>query len=93
MNTTPRILSATLALLLAGGLLAVPAHADLPKPAPNIVEMDTDKNGTIEKAEFLAFMEVQFDKSAAGKGYCTYEEIETGARTVWGSYEAPGPNY
>lgn len=63
---------------LSTGFMATSAHADLPKQPVSIKVMDTDKNGKIEKAEFLAFMDKEFDKLAGGKGYCTFEEIARG---------------
>jgi hypothetical protein len=71
-----------LAAVLAGGLAVNTAFADLPKKPLNVKVMDTNKNGRIEKSEYLAFMGAEFDKLAGGKGYCTYAEIEKGFSAI-----------
>lgn len=71
-----------LAIALAGGLAAQTALADLPNTPANVKIMDKNKNGKIEKAEYLAYMGAQFDKAAGNKGYCTFEEISTGLRKL-----------
>ncbi len=70
-----------LALVLAlgaGGLVTSAAYAATPTAPAKIAVMDTNKNGRIEKSEYLAYMSSAFDKTAGAKGYCSYEEIEKG---------------
>ena len=62
----------------AGSLVTSTAFADLPKAPSKISVIDTNKNGKIEKSEFLAHMSASFDKAAGAKGYCTYEEVQQG---------------
>lgn len=64
------------------GAFAAPAFADIPKAPSNISVMDTNKNGRIEKEEFLAYMSASFDELAGAKGYCTFEEVEEGFRRL-----------
>lgn len=73
---------AAFAFTLAGGLAAQPALADLPNTPANVKIMDKNKNGRIEKSEYLAFMGAQFDRLAGNKGYCTYEEVSSGLRKM-----------
>jgi len=44
--------------------------------------MDTNKNGKVEKDEYLAFMAKEFDKAAGKKGYCTFEEVDKGVKEM-----------
>ncbi|OGA48862.1 MAG: hypothetical protein A3G24_07475 [Betaproteobacteria bacterium RIFCSPLOWO2_12_FULL_62_13] len=69
-----------LAIALASGLAAETALADLPNTPANVKIMDKNKNGRIEKAEYLAYMGAQFDKLAGKKGYCTFEEVSAGLK-------------
>lgn len=78
MNTRKSISILALSLALGGSMLATPAFADLPRQPGDIRVMDTNKNGRVEKDEYLAFMAKQFDKAAGTKGYCTFEEIKQG---------------
>lgn len=84
-----------LILALAGGLGATPAAAELPKAPQDIRAMDTNKNGKVEKAEYLAFLAKMFDETAGSKGYCSFEEIDRGFRNLpaqWGfDPSRPGP--
>ena len=73
---------AAVAFTLAGGLAAQPALADLPNTPANVRIMDKNKNGRIEKSEYLAFMGAQFDLLAGSKGYCTYEEVSAGMKRM-----------
>jgi len=78
MNLTKSASALAIIAALSTGFMATSAHADLPKQPVSVKVMDTDKNGKIEKAEYLAFMGKEFDRLAAGKGYCTFEEIAQG---------------
>ncbi|MBI4757161.1 MAG: hypothetical protein HY778_17450 [Betaproteobacteria bacterium] len=40
--------------------------------------MDTNKNGRIEKAEYMEYVGKAFDSAAGAKGYCTFEEVKAG---------------
>lgn len=71
-----------LAIALAGGLAAQTALADLPNTPANVKVIDKNKNGRIEKEEYLAYMGAQFDKLAGKKGYCTFEEVSAGLRNL-----------
>lgn len=78
-----------LALTLSGGLISTQAVADVPSNPGDIRTMDTNKNGKVEKDEYLAFMAKEFDKSAGKKGYCTFEEVDKGFRgmpSTWQYY-------
>ncbi len=70
------------ALMLVGSLAAMPARADLPRVVVDLREMDKNKNGRIEREEYLAAMAEMFDKAAGAKGYCTFEEVRTGLRQL-----------
>lgn len=74
--------SAIATALILGAGVSVPAFADLPNADQrvNIRSLDTNKNGKIEKDEYLAFMAREFDKTAGAKGYCTFEEVDRGFR-------------
>lgn len=75
-----------LAITLAGGLAAQTALADLPNTPANVKIMDKNKNGRIEKSEYLAFMGAAFDKLAGNKGYCTFEEISAGLKSMGSAF-------
>lgn len=81
---TAKFVSALALALALGASVSVPAFADLPKAEEriNIRALDTNKNGKIEKDEYLAFMAKEFDKSAGAKGYCTFEEVDRGFRRM-----------
>lgn len=74
-----------LLLALSGGLVSGQALADLPTAKVDIRTIDTNKNGRVEKDEYLAFMAKEFDKAAGKKGYCTFEEIDKGFRAMPGN--------
>lgn len=80
MSTRKSVSILALALALGGGMLATPAFADLPKEPGDIRVMDTNKNGKIEKDEYIAYVSKMFDKTAGAKGYCTFEEVKKGFR-------------
>ena len=75
-----------LAVALAGGLATQIALADLPNTPANVKVMDKNKNGKIEKEEYLAYMGRRFDRLAGNKGYCTFEEISTGLRNLGSAF-------
>lgn len=78
-----RILSVTaLSVAFAGGMVAAPAYADLPKGPAAISVIDSNKNGRIEKDEYLSYMGAEFDKTAGAKGYCTFEEVAAGFKAM-----------
>lgn len=79
-----------LAIALAGGLAAQTALADLPNKPANVKVMDKNKNGRIEKEEYLAYLGAQFDKLAGNKGYCTFEEISGGLRNLGSVFPTGG---
>lgn len=83
MKPTQYALTAALALLLGGGLATGTAFADLPKKDVDIKAMDTNKDGKIQKEEYLAFMAKEFDKTAGAKGYCTFAEVKQGLENPW----------
>jgi hypothetical protein len=78
-----------LAIALAGALAAQTALADLPNTPANVKIMDKNKNGRIEKSEYLAYMGAQFDKLAGNKGYCTFEEVSGGLRGLSSTFPTP----
>ncbi|MCM2306666.1 MAG: hypothetical protein NDI91_04240 [Sulfuritalea sp.] len=82
MSTRKSISILALSLALGGGMLATPAFAELPKGPTDVQVMDTNKNGKIEKDEYIAFHSKMFDKAAGAKGYCTFEEIKKGFRDL-----------
>lgn len=75
-----------LAIALAGGLAAQTAWADLPNTPANVKVMDKNKNGRIEKDEYLAYMGARFDQLAGKKGYCTFEEVSDGLRKLGSAF-------
>lgn len=92
MSTTRRFTTVALAMLLGAGLLASPVHAELPKQPHNVAVMDTNKDGKIDRDEYLGYMGAQFDKRAGAKGYCTFEEVSEGAKDIWELFgRNPGP--
>ncbi|MBK8400393.1 MAG: hypothetical protein IPL29_04840 [Propionivibrio sp.] len=63
-----------LSMALAGGMVATPAFAD--KSDDMMKMMDTNKNGMIEKDEYLAYQSKVFDKMAADKkGQATMKDV------------------
>ena len=84
MKATKSATLITLSLALLGAVASAPALAELPKGAVNVKVMDTNKNGKVEKDEYLAFMAKEFDKTAGAKGYCTFEEVDRGIRLMPG---------
>ena len=78
------IKSASLVLLAMTltGLSVNSVLADLPSKPLSVKVMDTNKNGKIEKREYLAFMGAEFDKAAGAKGYCTFAEIRSGLKKM-----------
>jgi len=77
---------AALAIALAGGLAAQTAWADLPNTPANVKIMDQNKNGKVEKHEYLAYMGAQFDRLAGNKGYCTFEEVSQGLQKLGSAF-------
>ncbi|MBW6493888.1 MAG: hypothetical protein K0B16_04930 [Burkholderiaceae bacterium] len=71
-----------LVLAFGGGTLTTSAYAALPSVPGKTSVIDANKNGKIEKTEFVAYMSKAFDKAAGGKGYCTYEEIQSAYQNV-----------
>ena len=86
MNLIKSASVVALAMALAGGLAAQTALADLPNTPANVKVMDKNKNGRIEKDEYLAYMGAQFDKAAGKKGYCTFEEVSSGLRNLGSAF-------
>lgn len=82
MKTIQAATALSLALALIGGVVSAPAYAALPSEPGNVKVMDTNKNGKVEKDEYLAFMAKRFDQTAGNKGYCSFEEIESGFRDL-----------
>ncbi|MCZ7566222.1 MAG: hypothetical protein M5U08_22510 [Burkholderiales bacterium] len=83
MNVKRRASMAAVALALGGVLAAAPAVADLPRiQQQDVRTMDTNKNGRIEREEYLAAMGKMFDQIAGAKGYCTFEEVTEGMRAL-----------
>ena len=82
MNRRKSVTALLAATLLAASFVASPARADLPRVVVDLKEMDTNKNGRIEKTEYLAAMGAMFDQAAGTKGYCTFEEVKTGLRQL-----------
>ena len=74
------VLGKILPLAIAAAFAAPLAQADVPKAvsAPNVRDMDTNKNGRVEKSEYIAYMTAAFDRAAGSKGYCTFEEVQAG---------------
>ena len=89
MNLIKSASVVALAIALAGGLAAQSALADLPNTPANVKIIDKNKNGRIEKDEYLAYMGAQFDKAAGKKGYCTFEEISDGLRKLGSTFPTP----
>ena len=86
MNLIKSASVVALAMALAGGLAAQTALADLPNTPANVKVMDTNKNGRIEKSEYLAFMGAQFDQLAGKRGYCTFEEVSAGLKKLGSTF-------
>jgi hypothetical protein len=100
----PTILAATMgtlgAILLAGAACAdPPAAATEPtklkeglSPTVQLLElMDTDKNGKVSKAEFMAFMEAEFDFADRNKdGELDPKELLRLQRSLTHPVKGPG---
>lgn len=78
-----------LAVALTGGPSINAVLADLPSKPQSVKVMDLNKNGKIEKREYLAFMGAEFDKLSGAKGYCTYNEVKTGLKDMSTAFETP----
>lgn len=89
MKLTGLVSMSALALALGGGLVAPSAWADLPNTPANVKLMDANNNGRIEKSEYLAYMGSQFDRQAGSKGYCTFDEVSTGLRSLGSVFPTP----
>lgn len=72
--------AAAVTLALIGGMASTSALAEVPKAPKDIAAMDTNKNGRIEKDEYVTAMTAEFEKTAGSKGYCTFEEVAEGWR-------------
>jgi len=81
MKLAHTVSALAMSVALLGGF-AAPAFADIPKAPANVSVIDTNKDGRIDKAEFLAYMGASFDELAGAKGYCTFEEVEEGFRRL-----------
>lgn len=79
LTHTVSVLAMSVALL---GGFAAPAFADVPKAPADVGVIDTNKDGRIDKVEFLAYMGASFDELAGANGYCTFEEVEEGFRRL-----------
>lgn len=90
MNARKSLSILALTLALGGGMLATPSFAAVPSNAGDVQVMDTNKNGKVEKDEYLAYMSKAFDKAAGTKGYCTFEEIKKGLSNSW-NFNSYGP--
>jgi len=74
MSTRKSVSILAVSLALAGGMFATPAFAD--KMDDMTKMMDTNKNGMIEKDEYLAYHSKVFDKMAADKkGQATMKDV------------------
>lgn len=74
MSTRKSVSILALSLALAGGMIATPAFAD--QSADMMKMMDTNKNGMIEKDEYLAYQSKVFDKMQVDKkGGATMKEV------------------
>lgn len=73
MNTRKSVSILALSLALAGGMIANPAFAS-DSSADMMKMMDTNKNGKIEKDEYIAYQSKVYDKMAGTKGYITVQE-------------------
>lgn len=80
MKLASTLSAAAVTLALIGGMASSNAFADVPKAPKDIAAMDTNKNGRIEKDEYMKAMAAEFDKTAGSKGYCTFEEVAEGWR-------------
>lgn len=78
MNTTKIFGALALVALLGTGVSAAPAFADVPSIPRNIKAMDANKDGRIDREEYLTFLSERFDEAAGSKGYCTFEEVRQG---------------
>jgi hypothetical protein len=66
MSTRKSVSIVALSLALAGGMIATPAFA-ADNSAEMMKMMDTNKNGMIEKDEYLAYHSKMFDKMPVDK--------------------------
>jgi hypothetical protein len=83
MNRRQSISTLASAALAVGALASSAAYADLPKAQQvNVKDMDANKNGRIEKDEYLAYMSRMFDAAAGSKGYCTFQEVVDSMRQL-----------
>jgi len=74
MSTRKSVSILALSLALAGGMIATPAFAD--KMDDMTKMMDTNKNGMIEKDEYLAYHSKVFDKMPVDKkGGATMKDV------------------
>lgn len=73
MNTRKSVSILALSLALAGGMIATPAFS-ADHSSDMMKMMDTNKNGKIEKDEYIAYQSKVYDKMAGTKGYITVEE-------------------
>ena len=74
MNTRKSASILALSLALAGGMIATPAFS-ADHSSDMMKMMDTNKNGKIEKDEYIAYQSKMFDKMAGTKGYLTVPEV------------------
>jgi len=81
--------SAVVLAMALTGLSVNAVLADLPSKPRSVEVMDTNKNGKVEKREYLAFMGGEFDKLSGAKGYCTYNEVKTGLKDMYNTFEDP----
>ena len=91
MSKQFRMLVATAVILASGSFITAAAVADTPAPADSaklstglsplaqlLDLMDTDKNGKVSKAEFMRYMEAEFDFADANKdGQLDPAELKT----------------
>ena len=82
MNRRHTVSALAAAVMVAGSLLVAPAYADLPRVVVDLREMDKNKNGRIEREEYLSAMAEMFDRAAGSKGYCTFEEVRSGLQQL-----------
>ncbi|MBL8416295.1 MAG: hypothetical protein JNM42_17840 [Propionivibrio sp.] len=75
MSTRKSVSIVALSLALAGGMIATPAFA-ADNSADMMKMMDTNKNGMIEKDEYLAYHSKVFDKMPVDKkGGATMQDV------------------
>ena len=86
MNLAKSALAIAIALALTGAFGTQSVYANVPNTPANVKVMDKNKNGKIEKEEYIAYMSRRFDELAGGKGYCTFEEVSTGLRNLGSTF-------